>query len=121
VPVDPISWLVFSEMRISKELIDDFLVGVFTRIGQKRLGLGDGRRKTRQIERHTSQQGGLIGFSRWCQSFFFQPRQDEMINRGLAPVRHLDRGQGGQAGGVMMAQDSSNPACLAGASTLPLP
>ena len=76
-----------------KQAIDNFLVGVWGTVGQKRVDLGRRRREARQIESHTPDERRPIGFRGRLQAFMLQSLQHEPVDPILWPRRVGHPGQ----------------------------
>ena len=63
-------------------VVDHFLVGVGTRIGEVLVDLDLGRGQTGQVKGHPPQQGQPVGFGSQSQSLVPQPRNDKLVDRG---------------------------------------
>ena len=80
-------------MRRGQQAIDECLVRLGARIGEKGVDLIGRGRQARQVEGGPANQRRLPGRRRRCETLGLEPRQHEPIDRVLAPGRVAHRGR----------------------------
>ena len=93
--VEPVPAPTLAVVRRGQQRIDESLVGIGLRIGEKRCDRRRFRGQTDQIEIRTTDQRTAIGLGGKRDSLGFQFRQQESVDRpagslGLADLRHVD-------------------------------
>src|SRR5262249_34617846 len=91
--VQPLNGHPLAVVRGAEERVDARLVSIRGPIRQKGI---DFRRRWRQackIKGHSPQQCSAVGFGRWLESFFLEPRQNKIIDGVMRPSRGSDRGR----------------------------
>ena len=88
--IEPDSGPALAVRLVGHKPVDQPLVGIRIRIGQKPFGFGGRRRQAAEVEAQASQQRVAIGLGRRTQFLALEPGQNEIVDRVFRPGTVLD-------------------------------
>ena len=105
--IKPVAAPALPIMRRGQQPLDEKIVRVGCVVRDEGVHFFDGRRQPDQVERQAADQRDLIGFRRRLQTFFFETRKNERVERrdGRVKARRRERRFNRSFEGPMVAVD----------------